>query len=283
MKIGLINLALTLYKNGFFSDVNSMLDMGSKELRVSYTDLKHSLDQVNIKIKNKDLNILKKFPKGKRISTKNFWSLLKIKDYKCTDINKSHNSIYLDLNYPLKNKKLFSKFDLVNDFGNNEHIFNVGEAFKTMYNLCKKDGLIWINQSVYGGNGFFHFDQSFFEGFAAANSLSIVHMSYVINIGAYKQFLIPCDKDLISQFDLNKIKNLDISCIFRKKTNNKFKYHYQYNSNNNQKPFLQSFITNKYPPERIYIPTKKRSEYIKSAKKGDELSKIWLRSFGYKI
>ncbi len=55
MKIGLINLALTLYKNGFFSDVNSMLDMGSKELRVSYTDLKYSLDQVNIKIKIKIL------------------------------------------------------------------------------------------------------------------------------------------------------------------------------------------------------------------------------------
>ena len=61
MKIGLINLALTLYKNGFFSDVNSILDMGSKELRISYADLKYSLDEVNIKIKNKNLNILKKF------------------------------------------------------------------------------------------------------------------------------------------------------------------------------------------------------------------------------
>ena len=38
----------------------------------------------------------------KRISTKNFWQELKINDYKCSDINKSHDSIYIDLNTPLK-------------------------------------------------------------------------------------------------------------------------------------------------------------------------------------
>ena len=38
MKIGLINLALTLYKNGVFSDVKSLMDMGTKELRVSFND-----------------------------------------------------------------------------------------------------------------------------------------------------------------------------------------------------------------------------------------------------
>ena len=39
-------------------------------------------------------------------------------------------------------------------FGNNEHVFNVGEAYKTMFKLTKKNGLIWIRQSVYNGNGF---------------------------------------------------------------------------------------------------------------------------------
>jgi hypothetical protein len=283
MKIGLINLALTLYKNGIFSDVKSILDMGSKELRISYNDLKYSLDQANIKITNKNFDILKKFPKGKRISTKHFWSLLKINDLKCIDINKSHNSIYLDLNYPLDDKKLMSKFDLVNDFGNNEHVFNVGEAYKTMYGLCKRGGLIWINQSVFGGNGFFHYDQSFFEGFAAANSLSILHMSYVVNVGPYKQFVIPCDKDLLSKFDLNKLESLDISCIFRKNTNKKFSYYYQYNANNNRKPFIPIFINSKYPPEKLYIPTKSKKELINDAKKGDEVAVEWLRTMGFKI
>ena len=81
MKIGLINLALTLYKNGVFSDVKSLMDMGTKELRVSFNELKFSLDQANIKIKNNKFNILKKFQKGKRISPENIWSILHIKKY----------------------------------------------------------------------------------------------------------------------------------------------------------------------------------------------------------
>ena len=161
MKIGLLNLALDLYKLGVFSRLNKVADLGSKDLRVSYDDLKYSLDQVNIKIKNKNFDILKRFPKGERISTENFWKLLNVKDYKCFDINKSNKAIYQDLNYPLKNK-YNNKFDLVNDFGNNEHIFNIGQAYKTMYDLCKKDGYMWIFQSVHGGNGFYNFDQSFF-------------------------------------------------------------------------------------------------------------------------
>ena len=41
--------------------------------------------------------------------------------------------------------------------------------------LCKKNGYMWIYQSVNNGNGFFNFDISFFEGFAAANKLGIVY------------------------------------------------------------------------------------------------------------
>jgi len=283
MKIGLINLALDLYQRGIFKNLNSILDMGTKELRVSYNDLKKSLEQVNINLNNKKFNILKKFPKGKRISTENFWKLLKAKKYTCIDINKSNNSIYLDLNFPLKAKKLNSKFDLVIDFGNNEHVFNIGEAYKSMYTMCKKNGYLWINQSVFGGNGFFNFDQSFFEGFAASNSLSIIHMCYVVPVDTYKQFIIPCDKDLLSKLNLNKLDNIDISCIFRKKTNNKFEYNYQYNLNNDQKPYLQTYIGNNYPPEKIYIPTRNKKDLIKAAKKGDELAIQWLRSVGIKF
>ena len=47
----------------------------------------------------------KKISKGKRISTKFFWKELGISDYNCSDINKK-SKIYIDLNYPLKNKNL---------------------------------------------------------------------------------------------------------------------------------------------------------------------------------
>lgn len=282
MKIGLINIALSLFAQGKFKSLKNIIDLGSKELRVDFNQLKYSFDQVGIKFNKKNFNILKKFPKGKRISTEYFWKELGVKKYNSSDINKK-SKFFIDLNYPLKNKKLKGNFDLVNDFGNNEHVFNVGESYKTMYELCKKNGFIWIFQSVYGGNGFFNFDKSFFEGYAAANNLSVIFSSYLVHVNEYDQFAIPCNKDLFSVLDLTKIKDVSITYIFRKNTNDQFKYYYQYNVNNNQRPFDILFQENYYPSEKIYIPSKNLSKIKKDAQKGDQTSIDWLRALGKKI
>ncbi len=282
MKIGLINIALELFNSGKFKELSNVLDLGTKELRVSYNQLNHSFKQAGIKYDKKNFQILKKFPKGKRISTKYFWKELGIKKYSCSDINK-RSKLYIDLNYPLKNKKLKNSYDLVTDFGNNEHVFNVGESYKTMYELCKKNGFIWIFQSVYGGNGFFNFDKSFFEGYAAANNLSIVFSCYLIHINEYDQFIIPCNKDLFSVLDLTKIKDVSISYIFRKNTNNNFRYYYQYNVDNNQNSFQIVFKENYFPSEKVYIPSESISKIRSKAKKGDKASIDWMRALGKKI
>ena len=283
MKIGMINIVLELFNNGKFKNINNVLDLGTKELRVSYDQLKFAFDQTKFKFDKKKFSKLKIFPKGKRISTSIFWKELGIRNYKCSDINNVKSKYYIDLNYPLKNKKLLNSFDLVADFGNNEHVFNVGEAYKSMYNLCKKDGFIWIFQSVYNGNGFFNFDISFFEGYAAANNLSIVYSCYLIHTSDYEQFVVPCNKELLNSFDLSKVKSINISYIFRKRTNNNFKYYYQYNYNNNHSQFKISFLKSEIPSEKIYIPTKSISEMKKLAKKGNKASIDWLRAIGKKI
>ena len=283
MKIGLINIALELIASKKLKNVSNMFDMGSKELRVSYDQLDYAFKQVNFRFNKKKFEKLKIFPKGKRISTKNFWLEVGIKDYKCSDINHSHNSIFIDLNQPFTNKKYLNNFDLVCDFGNNEHIFNVGEAYKTMYNLTKKNGFIWITQSVYGGNGFFNFDASFFEGYASANNLSIVHACYLVKLSTYDQIIIPCNKNLFNAINLSKVQGIDISYVYKKYSDKEFSYHYQYGLNNNQSPYLVSFLNSEYPPEKLYIPTKSIQEIKKKAKKGDNLSIEWLRSTGIKF
>ena len=78
MKIGLINLALDLYQRGIFTNLDSLLDMGTKELRVSYRDLENSLNQVNISLKHKKYNILKKFPKVTLISHETFYKIISL-------------------------------------------------------------------------------------------------------------------------------------------------------------------------------------------------------------
>ena len=142
---------------------------------------------------------------------------------------------------------------------------------------------MWIFQSVYGGNGFFNFDISFFEGLAAANNLSVVYSCYLVQTSEYEQFIIPCSKDLFNALDLTKIKNVGITYIFRKNSLADFKYYYQYNYNNNQSPFEIMYINNELQPEKIYVPTKTIQQIKKSAKKGVKSSIDWLRALGYKF
>ena len=81
------------------------------------------------------------------------------------------------------------------------------QAYENMFNLCKVDGHMWISQSLYGGNGFYNFDPSFFEGMAAANNLGVIYSAFVVNIEPYKQFFMPCDKEMLKGINLNKVIN----------------------------------------------------------------------------
>ena len=282
MKIAQLSLAVELFKNQTFKKVKSVADMGTKTLRVKYDDLEYLFLQGGIHFDKSKFSFLKKLPKGDRKSTKLFWQSLGINNYSCLDINKEKDSIYIDLNFPLTDKKLFSKFDLVCDFGNNEHVFNVGEAYKTMYNLCSKDGFIWVNQSLFNGNGFFNFDVSFFENFAAANKLSIVHSAYLVNLKDYEQFMIPANKSLLKAINLNKVNNIDTTYVFRKTTNDEFNIAYQFNLNSKDHHKVL-FYSNYHPPERIYIQSKKLEEIKKLAKKGDTDSINWCRDLNIKF
>ena len=43
-----------------------------------------------------------------------------------------------------------------------------------MHNFSSKGGIIWIEQSIMGGNGFWYFDKSYFLNLAAVNNYSIL-------------------------------------------------------------------------------------------------------------
>ena len=278
MKIGLLTLAVELFNNKTFSHVNNIMDMGNKSIRASYDDLNYLFEQGNINFNEKKFSFLKKFPRGNRKSMKIFWEALGVNNYNCIDLNGKDNSIKFDLNNPYNDKKHLNKYDLVTDIGNNEHVFNVGEAYKTMYNLCNVNGYMWIFQSVYNGNGFFNYDISFFEGFALANELGIVYSAYIVNTSDYDQYLIPADKELFNVINLNKVTSIDITYIFKKNFNKKFRYYNQYQYGKKITKYNISFLHNKFPPERYYIPTdiikknhdSKQKKYIKE----------WLRRVG---
>ena len=64
------------------------------------------------------------------------------------DTNDKSEHLIHDLNNPFDKKEFFEKYDLVTDIGNNEHPFNIAEAYRDhALKLCKKNGHMIIHQA----------------------------------------------------------------------------------------------------------------------------------------
>ena len=108
-----------------------------------------------------------------------------------------------------------------------------------MHNLTKPGGYIIIHQAVFKGNGYFKFDESFFEGIAAANNYKIIFNSYEISPGektkngSHLQFHIPRNRELFNVLDFSKLSNPEkgadilIYGVLQKTKEDEFKIPYQ--------------------------------------------------------
>ncbi len=71
------------------------------------------------------------------------------------------------------------------------------------------------------------------------------------------QYHLPCVKDILDSINFNKVDLFGISYIFKKKEENEFQYCYQgqVTKENKYTRYRTDFITDKFPPERYYIPS----------------------------
>ena len=184
-----------IYKDGSFGtnisppyillkDFKSVIEIGSQEIHIQKNDFKELIEIAGLDV-NLVENIpnIKNWPFSPRASSKYLYEILGIKDYKSIDINGEHGAIAHDLNKPFNDTSMFNKFDIATDFGACEHVFNVVECYKTLHKLLKPGGYLIIDQAILKGNGYFKFDEAFFEGIAAANNYKIIFSSYVITTG----------------------------------------------------------------------------------------------------
>ncbi len=231
--IAAVQNTLELSKLGLLEGTNKIVEMGSQELHLTALDLEEMIKMAGLNNfqKNKFPDI-DNWPNSPRCSAKSFYQFLGIKEYVSIDMNKEHGSISLDFNLPLEDTSLYSQFDLVTDHGACEHAFNIAETYRTMHRLCKPKGLIVIAQSLWGGNGYFLYDESFFDGIAAANNYKIIFNSYVITTksktpnGSDNQFHIPLNRDLLKTIDLSKA-NIGVYVVLQKQDKSDFKLPYQ--------------------------------------------------------
>jgi hypothetical protein len=154
----------------------------------------------------------------------------------------------------------------VTDHGTTEHVFNIAETYRTMHRLCKPGGIIVIMQALYGGNGYFNYDISFFEGMAAANNYRVLFSSYTVYTlasGGSKQFHIPVSRDLITVVDWAKVSSIGTCYAFQKMSDEEFQFAYQgqymAKAQGNLGYRLQ-FLAD--PPSRTYVPLRGTEENL---------------------
>ena len=253
MGIGISSIQnlLELHNLGFFKKSNSVLEIGSQELHIQHDDLKEMIKMAGLDdVLLENIPNIKNWPFSPRTSSKFFYEMLGIKDYSSIDINGIYNAIPHDLNDPFTDKSKFNTFDIVTDFGSCEHVFNIGECYRTLHNLLKPGGYMIVDQALLRGNGYFKFDESFFEGIATANNYKILFNSYVISLGkktekgTWKQFHIPRNHELLDVLDFSKLKNVSsqhnigVYAVMQKTNDDEFKIPYEHSLMNEKYNFL---------------------------------------------
>jgi len=272
---GAVKLYLELWQRNLLANVESVIDMGSQELHLTRTAFKELVNAAGIPgYEEKAFPNLDNWPGQPRCSARYFYELLGAKEYACIDMNGMHHSVPHDLNTPLRDESLLGRYDMVNDHCSNSHAFNVGESYRTIHRLCKPGGLITLMTPVYGSNGYFNFDLSFYEGMAAANGYRILFSSFLLTLDKqfltpeerrtqpaalntlYDEYHIPLSNDLLATVNWSKDHaTVGICYVFQKQSDEEFRFPYQgdfmpqvYGNHGYQLQFLPT------PPSRTYIP-----------------------------
>ena len=264
------DIILELKQIGFYKKVSSVIDMGDQDINLTYEEITNNLKKFGIKFDEKLFEIAKNAPKRPRVSSSILWKTLGVNVTDKIDIveikrppEQSVGKIYKhDLNFPLKDSSLIGKYDLVTDFGNNEHPFNFIEAFTTMHKLCKEKGYLMIYQNIFNGNGYINFDISFFENFAAVNNYSIVHSCLIFNYPKNVYFSTPVRKDFFEVVDLNKLKDIGIFYLLKKEKNTDFKFPYQDRGSSwsENELYKINYSYQDEMPNKLYIPYEKEKK-----------------------
>ncbi len=259
----ILHIACELYRSGFFKNIESVVDMGDQDLNLNYTQLRESLDLLKIKNFEEILIHAKTYPQRPRLSSSCLWKMLGIKKTDRLDLIKLDrvkkdfldNFFKVDLNLPIEEQINFEPYDFVTDLGNNEHPFNVVESYKSMHKLCKENGFLLIHQGVFGGNGFYNFDISFFENLAAVNNYTCIYSSLVF-VKKDKYFCTPADNSYFKMVDINELDQVEIIYIFKKNSKKDFVYPYQGSGKSieNNEYYVNKFNMINSFPSRTYLP-----------------------------
>ncbi|MES9994620.1 methyltransferase domain-containing protein [Desulfovibrio aminophilus] len=267
---------LGLWKCGHFTKADSVLELGTQELHLTFDTFDSAINAYCIPGYVADDFLPWEWEThGRCRYASEFYKLLGFKKYTCLDMNSEHDAMPHDLNYPFEDRSLWNQFDLVTDYGCAEHAFNVSEAFRTMHRLCKPNGLIISHQLHSQGNGYYLFEPGFYEDIAAANGYDIIFCAMTVsNIQGSSgpggsSWMLPLSYELMHLLDRGKLSAIGMIYVMKKNNDKDFILPYQgkfMSIKYHNMGYETSAFTNYTHPSRSYVPIIDLSRNISSKK-----------------
>ena len=116
------------------------------------------------------------------ISAPAIYAALGLTDYHAADLQDPRADIKLDLSDAVT---VHAEFDVLTNFGTLEHVFNPGEALRTIHRFLKPGGLALHILPAFGdiNHGFWNVHPVIYTDLAQANQYETVDMLYIDNFG----------------------------------------------------------------------------------------------------
>lgn len=272
----ILHSLLGLWKGGHFKKGGKVIEFGSQEMHLPFDAFETAVQGYGVPGYNPDdFQPWEWETRGRCVYASAFYKLLGFSEYACLDLNKENNAIPHDMNFPLEDRSLWNKYDLVTDFGCAEHVFNVGEAFRTMHRLCAPGGIILSDQLMFMSNGYYLFEPGFYEDLCCANSYEIVFCALTVQTHCEAKdqgknsWLLPLSYELIQTLDWTKVFSVGVLYAMRKTSDQDFLLPYQgkyISTKYKNLGYECAALTNYTYPSRTYVPVLDYTQNISSRK-----------------
>ena len=171
----------TLQERNVFDGGKSVIELGPSLFRWPEKPLLRFLDKY-YPDKDQQARFLGKLTLAdgtyKEPVARGFYELLGFEHYDAIDYGDGDATIKHDLNQELP---ITRQYDLVADFGTIEHVFNIGEAFRTVHNLTRPGGVNLHVLATFGGyyHGFYNTHSVTWKSLAQANNYEVLDLLYL--------------------------------------------------------------------------------------------------------
>ncbi|MEO8627119.1 MAG: hypothetical protein ABI612_03335 [Betaproteobacteria bacterium] len=194
---------------GAFRELHDVVDLGPQDVQVSRKVLAEVARELRPSTQIEALlDTIFDGLIARRTAQKQFYSIFGMADYASLDVDDDRATYKVDLNHPSSG---LPEFDVVTNFGTTEHVFNIGEAFRTLHNLTRPGGISLhaIPSFAFINHGFYNIHPNALVEMARANDYEILDFSYVDNTFCRNELLGKRGIDSLD-FDALPIRLLDM-------------------------------------------------------------------------